>query len=167
VTYDPEDWLLTARERGNPATILDERQAGRQGTLVGGCTSHHRPAFARLDGVPVAALAGEPLLLAEEATAPEFNQLTVETCRAAGFTPTVYQGTVESIRAAAGLVAAGRCLYCSRPPASPRSPAPPGGHSPSRPPPTRGRSYGAPPMTPATSAPSSAAPGHYHNAPAG
>jgi hypothetical protein len=32
--------------------------------------------------------------------------------RAAGFTPTVYQGTVESIRAAVGLVAAGRCLYC-------------------------------------------------------
>jgi DNA-binding transcriptional LysR family regulator len=68
--------------------------------------------LASLDGVPVAALAGEPLLLAEEATAPELNQLTIETCRAAGFTPTVYQGTVESIRAAAGLVAAGRCLYC-------------------------------------------------------
>ena len=33
-------------------------------------------------------------------------------CRSAGFTPTVYQGTVESIRAAADLVAAGRCLYC-------------------------------------------------------
>jgi DNA-binding transcriptional LysR family regulator len=64
------------------------------------------------DGVPVAALAVEPLLLAEEATAPEFNQFTVEMCRAAGFTPTVYPGTVESIRAAAGLVAAGRCLYC-------------------------------------------------------
>src|SRR6202030_2495293 len=35
------------------------------------------------DSVPVAALAGEPLLLAEEATAPELNQLTIETCRAA------------------------------------------------------------------------------------
>jgi hypothetical protein len=33
-------------------------------------------------------------------------------CREAGFTPTVYEGTVESIRAAADLVAAGRCLYC-------------------------------------------------------
>ena len=52
------------------------------------------------------------LLLAEEAKAPEFNQFTVEMCRAAGFTPTVYGGTVESIRAAADLVAAGRCLYC-------------------------------------------------------
>jgi hypothetical protein len=36
----------------------------------------------------------------------------VEMCRSAGFTPTVYEGTVESIRAAADLVAAGRCLYC-------------------------------------------------------
>jgi len=68
--------------------------------------------FAELDGVPTAALAREPLLLAEEAMAPEFNQFTVEMCRAAGFAPTVYQGTVESIRAAADLVAAGRCLYC-------------------------------------------------------
>jgi DNA-binding transcriptional LysR family regulator len=72
-------------------------------------TSHP---FAELDGVSVAALAREALLLAEEAWAPEFNQFTVEMCRAAGFTPTVYQGTVESIRAAADLVAAGRCLYC-------------------------------------------------------
>jgi hypothetical protein len=62
--------------------------------------------------VPVADLATEPLLLAEEAQAPEFNQFTVEMCRAAGFTPAVYGGTVESIRAAADLVAKGRCLYC-------------------------------------------------------
>jgi DNA-binding transcriptional LysR family regulator len=68
--------------------------------------------FAGLDGVPVAVLAEEPLLLAEEMRAPEFNQFTVEMCRSAGFTPTVYGGTVESIRAAADLVAQGRCLYC-------------------------------------------------------
>jgi DNA-binding transcriptional LysR family regulator len=68
--------------------------------------------FAALPGVPVADLAGEPLLLAEEVRAPEFNQFTVETCRSAGFAPTVYGGTVESIRAAADLVAQGRCLYC-------------------------------------------------------
>ena len=72
--------------------------------------SGHR--FAGLDAIPVAVLATEPLLLAEEAQAPEFNQFTVEMCRAAGFTPTVYRGTVESIRAAADLVAQGRCLYC-------------------------------------------------------
>jgi DNA-binding transcriptional LysR family regulator len=68
--------------------------------------------FADLGGVTVADLAREPLLLSEEARAPEFNQFTVEMCRAAGFTPTVYRGTVESIRAAADLVSAGRCLYC-------------------------------------------------------
>ena len=50
--------------------------------------------------------------LAEEVRAPEFNQFTVEMCRAAGFTPTVHEGTVESIRAAADRVAQGRCLYC-------------------------------------------------------
>jgi DNA-binding transcriptional LysR family regulator len=68
--------------------------------------------FAELEGVPVAVLAEEPLLLAAEVRAPEFNQFTVEMCRSAGFTPTVYEGTVESIRAAADLVAQGRCLYC-------------------------------------------------------
>lgn len=68
--------------------------------------------FADLDAVPVEALVREPLLLAEEMKAPEFNQFTVEMCRAAGFTPTVYQGTVDSIRAASALVAQGRCLYC-------------------------------------------------------
>ena len=72
-------------------------------------TSHR---FAAMDSVPVAILAEEPLLLAEEVRAPEFNQFTIEMCRSAGFTPTVYQGTVESIRAAADLVAQGRCLYC-------------------------------------------------------
>jgi DNA-binding transcriptional LysR family regulator len=68
--------------------------------------------FADLDSVPVATLAREPLLLATEAQAPEFNQFVVELCRSVGFTPTVYEGTVESIRAAADLVAQGRCLYC-------------------------------------------------------
>ncbi|WP_051712537.1 LysR family transcriptional regulator [Spirillospora albida] len=68
--------------------------------------------FADLDAVPVEALSRAPLLLAEEMKAPEFNQFTVEMCRDAGFTPTVYEGTVDSIRAASALVAQGRCLYC-------------------------------------------------------
>jgi DNA-binding transcriptional LysR family regulator len=68
--------------------------------------------FTALDGVPVAALAQEPLLLAEDVQAPEFNQLVVEICRSAGFTPVVYEGTVESIRAAADLVIRGRCVCC-------------------------------------------------------
>ena len=46
--------------------------------------------FATLAAVTVAALARQPLLLAEEAMAPELNQFTVETCRAAGFTPAPY-----------------------------------------------------------------------------
>lgn len=68
--------------------------------------------FADLEGVSVAALAAEPLLLAEDKQAPEFNQFVVEMCRSAGFTPNVYEGTVESVRAAADLVAQGRCLHC-------------------------------------------------------
>ncbi len=62
--------------------------------------------------VPVPALRGEPLLLSPEARAPEFNQFVLELCRSTGFTPTLYPGTVGSIRASADLVAQGRCLTC-------------------------------------------------------
>ena len=72
--------------------------------------SGHR--FAGLEGVPVAELAAEPLLFAEEARAAEFNQFTVEDAPGRPVHPAVYGGTVESIRAAADLVAQGRCLYC-------------------------------------------------------
>jgi DNA-binding transcriptional LysR family regulator len=68
--------------------------------------------FTELDSVPVARLAGQPLLLSDEARAPELNQLVVETCRAAGFTPTLFPGTVGSVRAAAELAAHGRCIPC-------------------------------------------------------
>jgi DNA-binding transcriptional LysR family regulator len=68
--------------------------------------------FTALNSVPVAALAHEPLLLAEDLQAPEFNQFVVELCRSAGFTPIVHRGTVESIRAAADLVVKGHCLCC-------------------------------------------------------
>lgn len=68
--------------------------------------------FAAVPGVPVATLAEEPLLLAEEARAPEFNQFVIELCRSVGFTPTLYRGTVESIRAAVELIARGRCVLC-------------------------------------------------------
>ncbi len=77
------------------------------GVLVPG---NHR--LTELDQVPVAALAQESLLLAEDLHAPEFNQLVVEMCRSAGFTPTVHEGTVQSVRAAADLVAQGHCLCC-------------------------------------------------------
>ena len=78
------------------------------GVLV--LTGH--PFAGQVGGVAVAGLAREPLLLAVEARAPEFNQFTAEMCRAAGFAPTVYRGTAESIRVAADLVARGRCPSC-------------------------------------------------------
>jgi DNA-binding transcriptional LysR family regulator len=62
--------------------------------------------------VPVTRLAAERLLLAEEQRAPEFNQFVIELCRSVGFVPTLYRGTVESIRAAVDLVAQGRCALC-------------------------------------------------------
>jgi DNA-binding transcriptional LysR family regulator len=80
---------------------------------------HH---LAALSSVPVAALAAEPMLLAEEGRAPEFNQFVIELCRSVGFVPTVYRGTVESIRAATELVIQGRCVVCA--PASCVSAAP-------------------------------------------
>jgi DNA-binding transcriptional LysR family regulator len=68
--------------------------------------------LAALPGVPVARLAAEPLLLAEEQRAPELNQFVIELCRSVGFVPSVYPGTVESIRAAVDLVARARCALC-------------------------------------------------------
>jgi hypothetical protein len=78
------------------------------GVLV--CQGHR---FAPSPDVPVAALAEEPLLLAEEQRAPEFNQFVIELCRSAGFLPAVYRGTVESIRAAVDLVAQGSTMLCA------------------------------------------------------
>jgi DNA-binding transcriptional LysR family regulator len=69
--------------------------------------------LAALDGVPVAALAEEPLLLAEKERSPEFNQFVIELCRSVGFSPAVYNGTVESIRASVDLVLQGRCILCA------------------------------------------------------
>ncbi|MEU7888012.1 LysR substrate-binding domain-containing protein [Microbispora bryophytorum] len=68
--------------------------------------------FAALDGVPVASLAEELLLLGEEAQTPESNQFVRELCRSAGFEPTVYKGTVESNHAAEDLVFQHRCVLC-------------------------------------------------------
>ena len=69
--------------------------------------------FAAQAAVPVATLAAEPLLLAEEERAPEFNQFVTELCRSVGFLPTLYRGTVESIRASVDLVAQRRCVLCA------------------------------------------------------
>ncbi|MBG0826636.1 LysR family transcriptional regulator [Planomonospora sp. ID67723] len=80
--------------------------------------------FAAQDGVPVAALSDEPLLFGEDTRSPEFNQFVIELCRAAGFAPTVYEGTVESTRAAADLVLQRRCVLCV--PSSSRTSGQPG-----------------------------------------
>jgi DNA-binding transcriptional LysR family regulator len=69
--------------------------------------------FAASAAVPVATLAMEPLLLAEDQRAPEFNQFVIELCRSVGFAPTMYRGTVESLRAALDLVAQGCCVLCA------------------------------------------------------
>ncbi|MEU8399115.1 LysR family transcriptional regulator [Nonomuraea sp. NPDC048892] len=68
--------------------------------------------FAESDGVPVAALADELLLLGEESQTPELNQFVFTLCRSAGFAPTLYEGTVQSSRAAADLVLQHRCVHC-------------------------------------------------------
>jgi DNA-binding transcriptional LysR family regulator len=78
--------------------------------------------LAALPAIPVTTLAAERLLLAEEARAPEFNQFVIELCRSVGFVPTIYRGTVQSVRAAADLVAQRRCVVCA--PASCRSAVP-------------------------------------------
>jgi DNA-binding transcriptional LysR family regulator len=91
-----------------PSEIASELfRMDRLGVLVG---AQHR--FADLPCVPVATLSDEPLLLAEEERAPEFNQFLVELCRSVGFVPTLYRGTVESIQGAADLVVQGRCMLC-------------------------------------------------------
>jgi DNA-binding transcriptional LysR family regulator len=69
--------------------------------------------YANLPCVPVAALRGETLLLADEGQAPEFNAFMAEVCRSAGFFPNVFPGSVQNLRAAVDLVAQGRCVLCT------------------------------------------------------
>jgi DNA-binding transcriptional LysR family regulator len=71
-----------------------------------------RHPFADAEDVPVALLAEEPLLLSPDGRAPEFNQFVAELCRSAGFVPSLYRGSVQSIRGAADLIHRGRCLAC-------------------------------------------------------
>jgi len=92
-----------------PPTVASELfRLDPLGVLV---AEEHR--FAALSAVPVASLAAEPLLLAEEERAPEFNQFVIELCRSVGFAPTPYRGTVESIRASLDLVGGQQCVLCA------------------------------------------------------
>ena len=123
--------------------------------------------FAELEDVSVAVLAEEPLLLAEEARAPEFNQFTIEMCRAAGSPPPSTGGRWRASGRPPTSSPRDAACTVSPPPVSPRSPEPSGGPSPNQRPTTRGRSCGARPTTPATYAPSSAAPRPCQNGSAG
>jgi len=78
-------------------------------------------------------LRGPEPLLAEEVQAPEFNQFTVEMCRAVGFTPTVYGGPWKASARPPTWSPRDAACTASPPPASPRSPGPSGGRSPNRP----------------------------------
>jgi DNA-binding transcriptional LysR family regulator len=88
----PEQYMLLAGGRldiGIGRASLAPREVASElfrldplGVLV---SQGHR--FASSPGVPVAALAEEPLMLAEEQRAPEFNQFVIELCRSVGFLP--------------------------------------------------------------------------------
>jgi DNA-binding transcriptional LysR family regulator len=92
-----------------PAEIASELvRLDPMGVLV---AAEHR--LAEWATVPVAALVEEPVLLGEDDRSPEFNQFVVELCRSVGFTPTVVRGSVQSMQAAAALVAQGRCVVCT------------------------------------------------------
>lgn len=111
----PEQFALLAQGRLDvgfgraslaPAQIASELvRLDPMGVLL---AAGHR--LAGLASVPVAALADEPVLLGEDERAPEFNQFVVELCRSVGFTPTVARGSVQSVQAAAALVAEGQCV---------------------------------------------------------
>jgi DNA-binding transcriptional LysR family regulator len=90
----------------------------RMGVLV-----HAEHVLAGRESILVGMLGDEPMLLPEERRAPEFTRLVIELCRSAGVTPTLYRGTVQSVRGAISLVARGQCVACV--PAS-CTPTPPG-----------------------------------------
>jgi DNA-binding transcriptional LysR family regulator len=109
--------------------------------------------------VPVARLAAEPLLLAEEQRAPEFNQFVIELCRSVGFVPTLYRGPwrASGRRLTWSPRAAVRCV--SRPPVWRRFRGGLcGGRWSRRCPGIRGRCCGGPVTVPSMSAPWSPAP---------
>jgi DNA-binding transcriptional LysR family regulator len=77
------------------------------GVLVADCHP-----LADLESIPVVRLDHELLVSTEDSRAPEFNEFVDEMCRLAGFTPSLYPGTVQSVRCAADLVSDGECVAC-------------------------------------------------------
>jgi DNA-binding transcriptional LysR family regulator len=72
----------------------------------------HSHRFGRLAGVPLSALDGETLVLADERRSPEFNQFVAEVCRSAGFFPTLYHGSVQNLQAGVDVVTQDLGLLC-------------------------------------------------------
>jgi len=66
--------------------------------------------LARASSVPIAALRGAPLVLAEDDRAPEMNSFVTDICAAEGFRPVRHPDSVQSIRAAAYLVREQGCV---------------------------------------------------------
>lgn len=62
------------------------------------------------DVVPVQALSDVPVLFDEESRSPEFTEFVLDMYRAAGLAPVRFNGSVQSARAAAFLVAQQRCV---------------------------------------------------------
>jgi DNA-binding transcriptional LysR family regulator len=91
-----------------PASVASEVvRLDPLGVLVG--ISHR---FVHRQSIPVALLKGDSLLFADHDWAPQFNEFVDELCRSAGFTPTAYPGTVQSVRGAVELIREGRCVAC-------------------------------------------------------
>jgi DNA-binding transcriptional LysR family regulator len=114
--------------------------------------------LAAAPGVPVARLAAEPLLLAEEQRAPEFNQFVIELCRSVGFVPRLYRELWKASEPRLTWSPRGAVRCVSQPPVWRRFRGSCGGSWSRRCRGIRGRCCGAPATLPSTSARSSPAP---------
>lgn len=69
--------------------------------------------LAGLPAVPIARLAGDPLLMLDEARAAEYNQFVVELCRSVGVVPRPYRGSVQTVHSAIDFVRRDHCIFCA------------------------------------------------------
>ena len=82
-------------------------QRDAMGVVLGECHP-----LAGADAVTVRQLEAESLLFGRPGETPEHDDLVVHMCRDAGFTPTAYRGSAQSVIAGVGLVRALRCAMC-------------------------------------------------------
>lgn len=82
-------------------------QRDSMGVVLGECHP-----LADADAVTVRQLKPESLLFGRPGETPEHDELLLNMCRDAGFTPTAYRGSVPSVLAGVGLVRALRCAMC-------------------------------------------------------